>query len=297
MALASGNRMGATPIDRLLVGFLAALAVVAAVFVPDPLPILAALLAMLGSIVGSALLRNAFPRLEPLHAFLPVPILAWLVNIVGPIVKHANPSRWDTTLAGIDNRFLGPLALAWRDAAGRPDWLADAASVAYASHYLVPIAIGGCLWLKGRTADFDRFAFSVAVAFVALYAMYFVAPAVGPRVPDALAETQIGGGAATATLRTFLRVCERTELDAFPSGHTAIPLVVLAECWTLLPRIRVPLAAVVAATIFSTVYLSFHYVADVLGGITLAALVVVALPRIRLHAGTARTVPQPVPFR
>ncbi|MFL5395798.1 MAG: phosphatase PAP2 family protein [Myxococcales bacterium] len=279
--------MRATPVDRLLVGFLTALAVVAAVFVPDPWASIAVLAAMLGGILLSAWLRNRFPRLEVVHAFLPVPILAWLVNLVGPIVKHVNSARWDATLAAIDGRFLGPVALAWRDAAGRPDWLVDAASVAYASHYLVPLAIGSYLWVKGRSADFDRFAFSIGVAFVALYAMYFVAPATGPRVPDALAATELGGGAATAALRAFLRVCERTDLDAFPSGHTAIPLVVLAQCWTLLPRIRAPLAAIVLATVFSTVYLSFHYVTDVVGGISLAAIVVTALPWILRRVGLA----------
>jgi membrane-associated phospholipid phosphatase len=275
--------MRADPIDRLLLGFLLALAGVAFLFVPDPWPIVAVLAAMLGSIVAAACLRAAFPRLEPIHAFLPVPILAWLVNVVGPIVQHANPVRWDTTLAGIDGELFAPIALAWKNAGGRPDWLVDAASVAYASHYLLPLAVGAYLWVKPRRRDFERFAFSIAVSFVALYAMYFVAPAAGPRVPDAQI-AQLGGGALTAGLREFLRVCERTELDAFPSGHTAVSLVVLAECWTLVPRTRVPLAALAAAIVFSTVYLSFHYVADVIGGIALAAAVIWALPEIRRHA-------------
>jgi len=117
-----------------------------------------------------------------------------------------------------------------------------------------------------------------------LYAMYFVAPAAGPRVPEALVQSELGGGAATGALRAFLRVCERTELDAFPSGHTAITLVVLAESWTLLPRVRVPLAILSGAIVFSTVYLSFHYVTDVLGGVALAAILVGALPWMRAHA-------------
>jgi membrane-associated phospholipid phosphatase len=285
MALAFDNRMRATPIDRLLLGFLTSLAAVAAVFVPDPWSIVGMLGAMLGSILLTARLGRAVPRLEILHAFLPVPILAWLVNVVGPIVKHANSTRWDATLAGIDGRFLAPVAVAWKAAAGRPDWLVDAASLAYASHYLVPVAIGAFLWLKRRRADFDRFVFSIAGAFVVLYAMYFLAPASGPRVPEALVQAEVGGGTVAAALRTFLRVCERTDLDAFPSGHTAITLVVLAESWTLLPRIRVPLTILAVAVVFSTVYLSFHYVTDVLGGMTLAAILVAALPWIRAHAG------------
>jgi membrane-associated phospholipid phosphatase len=61
--------------------------------------------------------------------------------LVGPIVAVANPRRWDGVLAAADDRFLGSLTLAWRHALGRPAWLTDVASLAYASFYFVPLAI------------------------------------------------------------------------------------------------------------------------------------------------------------
>ncbi|MGH7371035.1 MAG: phosphatase PAP2 family protein, partial [Candidatus Methylomirabilales bacterium] len=74
------------------------------------------------------------------------------------------------------------------------------------------------------------------------------------------------------TIRDTLNVLERFKQDAFPSGHTAIVLVVLFYArgfvrglfWIFLPM--------VVALIFSTVYLRYHYVVDVLAGILLAAL-------------------------
>ena len=85
----------------------------------------------------------------------------------------------------------------------------------------------------------------------------------------------------SAALRAFLRSCERNELDAFPSGHTATSLVFLFEAWPMFRRQRVPLAAAVAAIVFSTVYLSLHYVIDVISGVALALLVLALLPRLR----------------
>jgi hypothetical protein len=55
-------------------------------------------------------LRARFPWLEIVQAFLPVPILASLDNVVGPVVQGVNPLRWDATLSGMDTRFFGSLA-------------------------------------------------------------------------------------------------------------------------------------------------------------------------------------------
>jgi len=69
--------------------------------------------------------------------------------------------------------------------------------------------------------------------------------------------------------------------DAFPSGHTTVSLVYLACGWRLFPRWRGALVVVVAGIVFSTVYLSLHYVIDVVAGVALAALLPPVLPVLR----------------
>ena len=219
------------------------------------------------------------PMARTAHAFIAVAVLAALVNAVGPAIEHLNPRRYDRALVAIDARFFGPLVAAWTHAGGRPDWLTDAASLAYASYYVLPIACAAILWRRRRLAEFDRLVFSMAAVLLASYAAYFIAPAAGPRVPQAHAQAQLGGGAISAALRAFLRSCERNELDAFPSGHTATSLVFLFQAWPMFRRQRFLLAAAVAAIVFSTVYLSLHYVIDVVAGAALAALVTIALRR------------------
>ena len=62
-------------------------------------------------------------------------------------------------------------------------------------------------------------------------------------------------------------------LDAFPSGHSAVSLIYVGYAWVHLPRWRVVLVVVEIALLFSTVYLSMHYVVDVLSGALLAVAV------------------------
>lgn len=269
-------------VDRLLLGFLFALAVLTAACVPSPWLLLAAIAAMAASILALARWRGRSRLLRVAHAFVAVPVLAALVNAVGPAIEHLNPRRYDRALAAIDERFLGPLVSAWTHAGGRPDWLTDLASLAYAVYYVLPIVCAAALWMQGRLVEFDRLVFSVTVVLLVSYAAYFIAPASGPRVPQAQAQAQLGGGAISAALRAFLHDFERNELDAFPSGHTATSLVFLFVAWPMFRRQRFLLAAAVAAIVFSTVYLSLHYVIDVIAGAALAALVFLALRRLEV---------------
>ena len=275
------KRAGFAPaaVDRMLLAFLLALALVTAAFVPSPGFLLAAIAALGGSILALARFRGRSPVLRTAHAFVAVPVLAALIDAVGPAIEHLNPRRYDLALAAIDARFFGPLARAWTYACGRPDWLTDAASIAYASYYVLPIACAAILWKERRLVEFERLVFSLTAVLLASYAAYFIAPAAGPRVPPSQAQAQLGGGVISAGLRAFLRGCERNELDAFPSGHTATSLVFLFQAWPMFRRQRFFLAAAVAAIVFSTVYLSLHYVVDVVAGAALATLVAVALRR------------------
>lgn len=270
-----------TASDRLLAGFALALGALALLFVPAPQRVVAGCGAIAVAILAASKLRG---RLRVLHDFLPVAVLALLVNLCGPVIARVNPWRWDGELAAADVHLFGRLASGWIHLAGRPAWLTDLASLAYASYYVLPIAVAAVIWLRKRE-QFDRFVFAMTTVLLLSYTAYFAAPASGPRVPDELAPAILGGGAISAALRAFLGFAERNQLDAFPSGHTAASLVMLAQAWPHLPRARIPLAAAVAAIVFSTVYLSLHYVIDVVAGAALAGVLLAALPTMRVWAG------------
>ena len=71
-------------------------------------------------------------------------------------------------------------------------------------------------------------------------------------------------------LRQVLAVVEKIKLDCFPSGHTAVSLLALMLAWRYARRLTPIMAPLVLALIVSTVYLRYHYVADVVGGVCLA---------------------------
>ncbi len=276
------------PVDRLLLAALAALAAVTAGFHPHP----ARFLAVHGTL---ALFLWASARFGPrsrlgdfLHAFAPLVVIIVVFQTVGFVVGTVNPRRWDSFFAALDLRLFGALVPAWRGALGRPAWLSDVLSAFYVSYYPVPVAMGLALYLRRRRDDFDRFVFALQATLIASYVGYFLFPTSGPRVPPEAAQAVLGGGAVSAAVRRFLHSSELNVLDAFPSGHTAVALVFLAYGWRMLPAWRIPLAIVVAGIVFSTVYLSHHYIIDLVAGALLAAAMVAAMPLIHRAFGLAQ---------
>lgn len=215
-------------------------------------------------------------------------------NLSGPVIATANPARWDATFAAVDAALFAGLVPLWFGAFGRPPWLVDAASLFYVIYYLVPVAMAVALYRAGRLAAFDREVFTVVGTFLVSYVGYFLFPTSGPRVAPEDASRVLGGGAISEIVRSFLHGAEVNVLDAFPSGHVALSLVFLALGWRLFPnwRWRLPLLVVVSGTIFATVYLSLHYVIDLVAGALLAALMPFVLPPLERALGPRHPPPR-----
>jgi membrane-associated phospholipid phosphatase len=261
-----------SPTDRIALVYAIALAAVAAQCGARPPGLIPALASLAAAIVAIARFGSASRIGRVVHDFAPIALIPALYGLSGPVVAAANPARWDPVLAALDRAWFGALPAAWIGLWGRPPWLTEVASLFYAAYYAIPIAIAIALYRGGRRAEFDSFVFAATATFLASYVMYFMAPADGPRLAH---EAAVDGEALSPWLGAFLRTFEWNQLDAFPSGHTALSLVYLVLGWRSFPRWRVALLVITPGIIFATVYLSLHYVVDLVAG---AAVGLVMLP-------------------
>jgi membrane-associated phospholipid phosphatase len=242
---------------------------------------LPALLALLGLVL---LLARTGARAGPLgllRDFATVGVVVAVFMLLQPLIEALNPLRYDGLLAAADARWFAPLAEAWRGALGRPAWFTDLAYLAYWSFYLLPLAVAVVARLHHGPAGFERTAFAILLAFYLCYLGYFLWPASGPRVPPAQEAAVLGGGAISDAVRGFLRSAEATTLDAFPSGHTALALVPAVLVTRLLPRWAPAFWLWSAAVIFATVYISVHYVTDLVAGAALGVASLALAPRLQ----------------
>ncbi|HET8540248.1 MAG TPA: phosphatase PAP2 family protein [Anaeromyxobacter sp.] len=267
------------PSERLTTLFLAAVTVLAIVGRP-PSPVAA--LELLALAVATVLLARAAPKSRAgalLRDLFPIATVVAVFMLLEPVIVGVNPRRWDAYFSGFDARWFPTLVPAWRNAFDRAPAFTDLVYLAYVSYYALPIAVALLARRRGPGA-YEGAVLAILLAFYGSFAGYVLFPTSGPRLSPADEARVVGGGAASEAIRAFLRVAERTRLDAFPSGHTAIALVSAAVGGRIARRHAAALLLWALAVVFSTVYVHVHYVVDVVAGAALAAAALAVAPAV-----------------
>ncbi|MDQ2812821.1 MAG: phosphatase PAP2 family protein [Actinomycetota bacterium] len=186
---------------------------------------------------------------------------------------------------------------------GSLHWLAVACTAVYFCHFVIPIAVGMVLWLVDRV-QFLRF----TVALLAMSFAAFIVFVLVPVAPPWLANQHhlLPGVHSLISLPSavspYYNWLNPDAAAAFPSLHSAYPLLAALALWPVTRRGSALGYAWCAAVWFSVVYLGQHYVTDVIAGIIFALgtwLIVtkILVPRVpslqRQPAATVRAAPVP----
>ncbi len=159
--------------------------------------------------------------------------------------------------------------------------LTEILQIVYSMFYLLPIILALVLLRKRKYLALDFAIFSIVYGFFLSYLGYFALPGIGPRFTlhdFSQLDTQLPGLLFTKYLREFVNLGESissstvnpaqsVQRDVFPSGHTMITLVVMYLSVRLRSRSRYFFLPVGSLLIFATVYLQYHYVIDLVGGL------------------------------
>jgi len=234
-------------------------------------------------------LRTAAQRLrsQPLSLladFSPAFALFLAYGNLDPVLDAFHVPLADARLQMLDQRIFGmqpSIALAPH----LTGWESNLLMLCYVSYYLWPVLLGALLWAFRGEAAFDRWSLAVMVILLLNFALYAAVPAVGPRFAQAESfAVPVVGDVAAPLFRAFMR--SPFHRDCFPSGHTAMSLMVLWHAFRKLrPFFWVALLPC-AGLIVATVALRFHYGVDLLAappltivGYALSGRIYAAAPR------------------
>jgi membrane-associated phospholipid phosphatase len=159
--------------------------------------------------------------------------------------------------------------------------LTEILQVIYSVFYLLPIILALVLLRKKKYLALDFAIFSIVYGFFLSYLGYFALPGIGPRFTlhnFSDLDIRLPGLFLTKYLREFVNLgesiphstpnpAEFVQRDVFPSGHTMITLIVMYLSVRLKSRSRYFFLPVGSLLIFATVYLQYHYVIDLAGGL------------------------------
>jgi membrane-associated phospholipid phosphatase len=235
---------------------------------------------------------DGLPRI--IAAFFPLVPIRGIYDSLR-FIPELNPGDRDDLLISIDRAVLGGDPSLWLERISTP-WLTELLQVAYLVYYTLPIILLGILYRRqpcvakeaGQTRERGR-AFDLCVVALLLshylaFTGYMAVPALGPRFGLApMYRTDLTGLLATEPIRQFLDALEGIKRDAFPSGHVSAALISLHYMFRFTPRLAWCALPAVSLMIFATLYLRYHYAADILAGAMLAALCLLLAPRLLRH--------------
>ena len=159
------------------------------------------------------------------------------------------------------------------------DLIEDLGSIVYATHFLLPVAVGAWLWMRDREG-FRRFGLTLVVLCSLAFVTYVIAPTTPPWLAQPtsvrhLIEDTIQRSGLPASLVWLYSHHDYNLYAAFPSLHAGFPVVAAFAAWQRSRGIGLVLSAWAVVVWVSVVYLGEHYVADVFGGIVYAVVAIV----------------------
>ena len=187
-------------------------------------------------------------------------------------------------------------------------WLTEYLMICYSAFYFLPLALAIELYRRAMKKDalghsipfsfggantgehpepVEQVIFIIVYGFLLSYIGYLFFPSIGPRftLHNFLdLSKDLPGLFLTEPLRNLLdrgegitpgmsitTILQHVTRDAFPSGHTDITVLTILLAFKFRARLRWPILFIGSSLIFSTVYLRFHYVIDLVAG-TLVAI-------------------------
>lgn len=241
------------------------------------------------SIMGVVLVFIAFGLLDfktgkksirVIHYVLVAPLILITFKIIYLMVYPIRQIDYDDILIKIDHFLFGVHPTQWLHQFSFP-LVTEILQIVYGTFYFLPIILIVSYLITKEDEKSDYLVFAVVYGFYLSYIGYFLVPGVGPRFTlhnFEMTNTELPGLWLTEFLREMtnrgesipsgtidpIKVVQR---DIFPSGHTMITAIVMYYSAKYNSKLRYFLIPVGTLLIFSTVYLRYHYVIDVIGGL------------------------------
>lgn len=269
------------PVDKVLLAYFAfALVLILGWWttVPDAAGLLTA------HVLGAGLLVYQVKRPNPttrvFHHWYPLLYVAACYKEMAlfiPAVRHWEADQW---LANLDVAIWKAHPTVWLERIQTPAFT-EFLQVVYTLFVPMVLLPAILLWKRKGLKEFQYFAFLIAIGYLVSYVGYLVVPARGPRFLLAhLQHVPLRGLWLFQGMQGALDRLESAHYDCFPSGHTELTILAWWSTRQFGNRWFWPSFAYTLSIIFATVYLRYHYTVDVMAGVLVAAILLLATPAL-----------------
>lgn len=208
--------------------------------------------------------------------FLIVVVYENLHNLVPYLMRHDK----DQLLARIDSYLFGSTPVTVYLQKFVTPWLTDWLSLCYLSFFLYLPLLGIVLYTRSDRRGWRVFVLAVTLTVFLGFIGYVLIPAVGPLYYLSNSySVDLNGNVITSIRQTFISDLSIGR-DAFPSLHIALTALYLLLAYKYKRYVFFIFLPFIICLWFSTVYLRYHYMVDVVAGFVLAFLAFFAAEKI-----------------
>jgi membrane-associated phospholipid phosphatase len=223
------------------------------------------------------------PATGPIWTFrhwYPLLYVACCYREMAMIIAGIRHNHADQALAAIDHAFWGVYPTVWLERFYSPAFT-EFLQIIYTLFLPVALLVPFVIWRQKRYIEFRYMAFLLALGFLVSYLGYLAVPAHGPRFLLAdLQHQPLRGLWLFNSMQATLNRLEQDHYDCFPSGHTELTIL---ACWlsrSISKRLFWVYFLYTLCIVFATVYLRYHFTADLLAGAVVALVLILAAPRL-----------------
>jgi membrane-associated phospholipid phosphatase len=211
-------------------------------------------------------------------------IISFIYREMGSII-HIFFLHWlDPRINSVEFAVFGWYPTEWFQTIARP-WLNELMMFAYVIYgLLIPVAAFFC-YKMGKKEGLERYLTELTLTNILCYVCYILLPVAGPSRSLPPGHPVPMDGLFFTSLVELMKTNFHLPGGAFPSAHCAVSTVMLAAVYRNHRRVGLAFSPLVLLIYVSTVYGRFHYVTDVLGGISTALFALWAAPKLQSAFG------------
>jgi hypothetical protein len=215
--------------------------------------------------IGSFLADFFRPLLEIFRDWFPFLVLsACYYALYTNLIIRVNPHTADALLARVDAALLGGRQPSFLMEPMINPWLTDFFNVIYFSYVLLLPAVALYFYLKKKKTIFRRIMMGYLMLMLMGITSYLIFPAAGPETFFANQYSRDLQGHTLSHGLSFIIHSGRVAYDCFPSLHVGISLLVCVYLRDYRRQLFLPALGYVALMCLATLYLRYHYLADLL---------------------------------
>jgi len=213
------------------------------------------------------------PELAFWLSALPLAGYAYLYKLTGSLVGLLTSASYDSWLAGLDGSLFGRSPNQWVVRLYRP-WLTEVMMLAYIAYLPLVVILAFLVFRQKGRPQSDLYIFTLGLAYLACFLLFIIFPAYSPRFY--FKDIEPAPGYFFRWLMNQVEAWGQYRGGSFPSAHCAAGTVMIYHAFKAGRRTFWFVFPLILLFFLSTVYGQYHYVVDILAGIIIGLLAIVA---------------------